>query len=47
MTALELRDIRHDFSGLQVLASIDLEIPDDEAGATVSNARKCVGEGLP
>jgi len=26
MTALALRDIHHDFSGLQVLSGIDLEV---------------------
>lgn len=35
MTALELRDIRHDFSGLQVLAGIDLEIPEGKRHAVI------------
>jgi branched-chain amino acid transport system ATP-binding protein len=35
VTALELRDIRHDFSGLQVLAGIDLEIPEGKRHAVI------------
>ena len=35
MTALELRDIHHDFSGLQVLAGIDLEIPEGKRHAVI------------
>ena len=35
MTALELRDIHHDFSGLQVLTGIDLEIREGERHAII------------
>jgi branched-chain amino acid transport system ATP-binding protein len=35
MTALELRDIHHDFSGLQVLTGIDLEIREGERHAVI------------
>jgi branched-chain amino acid transport system ATP-binding protein len=35
MTALELRDIHHDFSGLQVLAGIDLEVREGERHAVI------------
>ncbi|HEU4439685.1 MAG TPA: ABC transporter ATP-binding protein [Methylomirabilota bacterium] len=35
MIALELRDIRHDFSGLQVLTGIDLEIPEGKRHAVI------------
>ena len=35
MTALELRDIHHDFSGLQVLTGIDLEVRDGERHAII------------
>jgi branched-chain amino acid transport system ATP-binding protein len=35
MTALELRDIHHDFSGLQVLTGIDLEILQGERHAVI------------
>jgi branched-chain amino acid transport system ATP-binding protein len=35
VTALELRDIHHDFSGLQVLTGIDLEIREGERHAII------------
>lgn len=35
MTALALRDIHHDFSGLQVLAGIDLEVGEGERHAII------------
>jgi len=35
MTALELRDIHHDFSGLQVLTGIDLEVREGERHAII------------
>ena len=35
MTALALRDIHHDFSGLQVLSGIDLEVEDGERHAII------------
>ena len=35
MTALELRDIHHDFSGLQVLTGIDLEVREGERHAVI------------
>lgn len=35
MTALALRDIHHDFSGLQVLAGIDLEVSEGERHAVI------------
>jgi len=35
MTALELRDIHHDFSGLQVLTGIDLEVLQGERHAVI------------
>jgi branched-chain amino acid transport system ATP-binding protein len=35
MTALELRDIHHDFSGLQVLTGIDLEVRQGERHAVI------------
>jgi len=35
VTALELRDIHHDFSGLQVLTGIDLEVRDGERHAVI------------
>ncbi|HET7876201.1 MAG TPA: ABC transporter ATP-binding protein [Methylomirabilota bacterium] len=35
MTALELRDIHHDFSGLQVLQGIDLEVREGERHAVI------------
>ena len=35
MTALELRDIHHDFSGLRVLTGIDLEIREGERHAII------------
>ncbi len=35
MTVLELRDIRHDFSGLQVLSGINLEIREGERHAII------------
>jgi branched-chain amino acid transport system ATP-binding protein len=35
VTALELRDIHHDFSGLQVLTGIDLEVREGERHAVI------------
>jgi branched-chain amino acid transport system ATP-binding protein len=35
VTALELRDIHHDFSGLQVLTGIDLEVHEGERHAVI------------
>jgi branched-chain amino acid transport system ATP-binding protein len=35
MTALELRDIHHDFAGLQVLTGIDLEVREGERHAVI------------
>jgi branched-chain amino acid transport system ATP-binding protein len=35
MTALELRDIHHDFGGLRVLAGIDLEVREGERHAVI------------
>ena len=35
MTTLELRDIHHDFFGLQVLTGIDLEIREGERHAVI------------